>query len=88
MPSFLVETFLARGDARERTLREQRARSAAAEATRGGEPVRFDRAIHIPEDEVCFYVFDAESSRAAAAVATRAELGPLRIVEAAPSGEE
>ncbi len=88
MPSYLVETFLARGDAGERSVRERRARSAAEELTRAGTRVRFDSAIHLPEDEICFFVFDAPSSRDAALVAQRAGLDPFRVVEAVPSRKE
>ena len=87
MPSYLVETYLARGKAGERAAREQRARSAAEELT----CVSFDRSIHVPEDEVCFYVFDAPSSRDALLAAEQAELDPIRIVEAissSPAKEE
>ena len=46
---------------------------------------RFDHAIHGPEDEICFFVFDAPSSREAALVAERAALDPIRVVEAVSS---
>jgi hypothetical protein len=85
VPSYLVETFLARGRAGERTARERRARVAADELTRAGVRVRFGGTIHIPEDEICFVVFDAASSRHAALAATRAALDPFRIVEAVTS---
>jgi hypothetical protein len=88
VPSYLVETFLPRGGAGERTARERRARSAAEELTRKGTRVRFDRSIHVPEDEMCFFVFDAPSGREAALVAQRAELEPIRVVEAVTSGKE
>ena len=88
MPSYLVETYLARGHAGERTAREHRARSAAEELTRGRTRVHFDRSIHLPEDEICFYVFDAPSAREAALAAQRAGLDPLRVVEADPPGNE
>ncbi len=88
MPSYLVETYLARGDARGRTACERRARLVAAELTGEGIGVRFDRTIHIPEDEICFFVFDAPSGSDAALAAQRAELEPLRVVEAVSSGEE
>jgi hypothetical protein len=88
VPSYLVETFLPRGGAGERAARERRARSAAKKMTRKGTRVRFDQTIHVPEDEICFFVFDAPSSRAAALVAQLAELGPLRVVEAVSSGKE
>jgi hypothetical protein len=88
VPSYLAETFLARGAAEERTARERRARSAAEELTRKGTRVRFDRSIHVPEDEICFFVFDAPSSRDAALAAQRARLDPVRVVEAVASREE
>ena len=88
MPSYLVETYLARGRAGESAARERRARSAAEELTRGRTRVHFDRSIHLPEDEICFYVFDAPSAREAALAAQRAGLDPLRVVEADPPGNE
>ena len=88
MPSYLVETYLARGRAGERAARERRARSAAAELTRQGTRVRFEHSIHVPEDEICFFVFDAPSGRDAALAAQLAELGLVRVVEAVSSGKE
>jgi hypothetical protein len=88
MPSYLVETYLARGQAGERTAREQRARSAAEELTRERTPVRFDGSIHVPEDEICFFVFEAPSGQAAALAAQLAGLGATRVVEAVSSGNE
>ena len=88
MPSYLVETYLARGRAGERAASEQRARSAAAELTKGATLVRFDRSIHVPDDEICFFVFDAPSSRLATRVAERAGLEPIRVVEAVSSEKE
>ena len=88
MPSYLVETYLARGRAGERTARERRARSATEELTDGRTRVRFDCSIYVPEDEMCFFVFDAPSGREAALVAQRAGLDPIRVVQAISSGEE
>ena len=88
MPSYLVETYLARGRAGERATRERRARSAANELTDGRTRVRFDRSIYVPEDEICFFVFDAPSGRDAALTAERAELDPIRVVEAVSSRKE
>ena len=88
MKRYLVETYLARGATAERVAQEQRARSAANELASEAKGVRFDRAIHVPEDEICFFVFDASSSRDAALVAERAGLDPVRIVEAMSSEEE
>ncbi len=88
MPSYLVETYLARGDAPERAARERRARSAADELTLGSKRVRFERSVHVPEDEICFYFFDAPSGRDAELAARRAELDPIRVVEAISSRKE
>jgi hypothetical protein len=88
VPSYLVETYLARGRAGERTARERRARSAAKKLTDGRRRVRFDRSIYVPEDEICFFVFDAPSGRDAALVAERAELDSIRVVEVVSSRKE
>lgn len=87
MPSYLVETYLSRTSAGERVACEQRARSAAEELTREQTSVRFERSIHLPEDEICFFVFQAATSDDAELVAERARLDPIRIVEAVSSGE-
>ena len=88
MPSYLVETFLARGAAGERQARERRARSAAEAMTQEGTSVGFEGSIHVPEDEICFFTFAAPSGRDAALVAQSAGLEPLRVVEAIPSERE
>jgi hypothetical protein len=82
VPSYLVETFLPRGDEAQRSVGDERARSAAAELTRLGEPVRFAHSIHVPSDETCFFVFEAPSASDAARAAVRAGLEALRVVEA------
>ena len=88
MPSYLVETYLARDRAGERGAREQRARSAAHELTTLGTPVSFDTSIHVPQDEICFFIFDAPSEADAALAAQHAGLDPFRVVEMVLSGEE
>lgn len=88
MPSYLVETLLARGAAGERHAREERARSAAEALTREGTRVRFDGSIHVPEDEICFFTFEAPSGGDAVLVAQRAGLEPMRVVEAVSSPME
>jgi len=87
MPSYLVETYLRRGDVGERAARNRRARSAAEELTQERPCVRFDRSIHVLDDEICFYVFEAQSAQEAAHVAQHAGLDPIRIVEAISSGK-
>ncbi|HET7129716.1 MAG TPA: hypothetical protein VFJ93_11650 [Gaiellaceae bacterium] len=82
MPSYLVETYLARGDAGERAARELRARRVTKELARERTLVRFNHSIYVPEDEICFFVFEAPTRRAAVLAAHRAELAPIRVVEA------
>jgi len=74
VPSYLVETYVARGCA-------AAVRSAAAR-------LRFAQSIYVPEDETCFFVFDALSPSDAALAAQTAGLVPVRVVEAIPSGRE
>jgi hypothetical protein len=88
VPSFLVETYLARGLAAERASRERRARWAAEQLTLERTSVRFDHSIYVPEDEICFFVFDAPTGRAARLTAQRAGLDPIRVVEVDSSRKE
>jgi hypothetical protein len=88
MPNYLVETYLARGLSGEQATRDRRARSAAEDVTRERARVHFERSIHVPEDELCFLIFDASSPCDAALAAERAGLDPIRVVEAISSGEE
>lgn len=88
MPSYLVETYLTRGDAGVIAALEERARSAAEELTREGTSVGFGGSIHVPEDELCFFAFDAPSREVAALAAQLAGLDALRVVEAVSSREE
>lgn len=88
MPSYLVETFMARGAAGERQVRERRASEAAATLTREGTSVRFRGSIHVPEDELCFFAFEAETGSDVALAAHRAGLAALRVVRAVSTVEE
>jgi hypothetical protein len=88
VPSFLVETFLARSDTHNRIARERRARSVADELSWKGIRVRYERSIHVPEDELCFFVFEAPSGSDAALAAELAKLDPYRIVEAVTTAAE
>jgi hypothetical protein len=88
VPSYLVETFLARGFQGALAARERRARSAAEKLTREGTHTRFEGAIHVPGDEMCFFLFDAPSGRDAELAAQRADLDPFRVVEAVLSTQE
>jgi hypothetical protein len=81
MPSYLIETFLARGATDERASRERAASEAAEALTREGVRVRFAGSINVPDDEICFYTFEAESVREATLAAERAGLERFRVVQ-------
>jgi hypothetical protein len=85
---FLVEVFTPRPSAGEIATAERRARLAAGELSGADGAVRFVRATYVPEDEICFFVFDAPSGLHAALVARQAGLDPIRVVEAVSSGKE
>jgi Protein of unknown function (DUF4242) len=82
MTEFLVETYAFRNAGVEVAAGATRARAAAAELTREGKPVRFLRSIFVPEDETCFYLFEAGSQDVVEEAARRAELRFDRIAAA------
>ena len=88
MKQFLIEVFTPRTNAGELTTAECRARLAARRLSGADGEVRYVRATYVPEDETCFFVFDAPSGRHAALVAQQAGLDPIRVVEAVSSEEE
>jgi hypothetical protein len=88
MPSFLVETFLPRGDTGGRRAQDRATSSAAEALTRDGTPIRFGGSIYVPEDEICFYSFDAPTLGDVERIAERAGLRLLRVVEAISSRRE
>jgi hypothetical protein len=88
VPSYLVETYLSRSESGWKATRERRARAAVEHLTKLGVDIQFQRTIHVPEDEMCFFVFEAPSVRDAGLAAAHAGLEPLRIVEAISSGKE
>jgi hypothetical protein len=59
-----------------------RARASADEVSREGEPVRYVRAIFVPDDETCFHVFEAGSMEAVRGASERAAFPAARIVQA------
>jgi hypothetical protein len=88
MRQFLVEVFTPRAAVCELASAERRAAAAATQLSGADVAVRYVRATYIPDDEICFFVFDAPSGRDAALAAQRAGLDPIRVVEAVSSGKE
>jgi hypothetical protein len=79
---FLVELFVPRTQAPTIDSHASRARTAAADVTREGSPVRYVRAIFVPEDETCLLLFEALSVEAVHATLRRAALTADRVAAA------
>jgi len=89
VPEFLVEQYVSCADATATGSNSKRARLAAAEVSSEGTTVRYLRAILVPEDETCFYLYEAGSAEAVRGAARRAGLQFERIIAVAakPRGE-
>jgi hypothetical protein len=83
MEHYLAEIYLSR-------LRGCDVAAAAKRLEAASTPgrARFVRSIFVPEDETCFYLFEAESAEAVACVGNRAQLAFERVVEATTQGRE
>lgn len=89
MAEFLVELYVSRTDGAAVESGAERARDAAEQLTREGRPVRFVRSIFVPEDETCFYLYEAASAEQVREAARRAALPFERVakaVSASPGG--
>jgi hypothetical protein len=82
MKTYLVEAYLPRARASE--LGEATARLSAAAPASSRPPVRarYLRSTFVPEDEICFHVFEAVSAEAVREAGERAAVTFDRIVEA------
>jgi hypothetical protein len=80
---FLVELYVSRGDGAAVVESGARnARLAAEELTREGRPVRYLRSIFVPEDETCFFLYEAAGVEDVEEAAHRASLPFERVAEA------
>jgi hypothetical protein len=79
---FLVELYVSRADPLAAEQGAARARVAAEQLTREGVPVRCLRSIFVPEDETCFFLWEAASVETVRETARRASLTVERIAEA------
>ena len=76
MPSFILETYVARLPAGGLEDLVARARGAT-----GGTAVTHVRSYFVPEDDMCMHVFEGPSVAAVRAIAATAGLEPERIVQ-------
>jgi hypothetical protein len=82
MAEYLVELYVSREDSAAVESSARRAGVAAEELTAKGVPVRYVRAIFVPEDETCFFLYEAASVEAVRRAARRAGLKSERITKA------
>jgi hypothetical protein len=82
MVEFLVELYVSRGDGDSVANSAAKARIAAEELTREGTTVRYLNSIFVPEDETCFFLYQAVSADAVREAARRAALPFERVSEA------
>jgi hypothetical protein len=82
MKTYLVEAYLPRARAGELDEAVARLSADAGAATHPGGRVRYLRSTYVPDDEVCFHVFEAASAEAVRAAGQRARLTFDRIAEA------
>jgi hypothetical protein len=78
---FLVEVFVPRSRASELADAKKRVRAAVRRVSRNDRDIRYVRAIYVPEDETCFYVFDASSAQLVEEVSSLAGLRNGRVVQ-------
>jgi len=82
MPEFLAETYAPRDPPGAAAPRAADIALAAEQASQPGAPVRFLRAIVVPGEETCFWLYQAPSADAVRAAMTQARLRPERITPA------
>jgi hypothetical protein len=88
MAEFLVELYVSRVDAGAVARGAEQSRRAAAELTREGRPVRYLRSLFVPEDETCFYLYEASCVDAVREAARRAAVPFDRVTEAVADPSE
>jgi hypothetical protein len=79
---FLLELYVSRTDLAAFVDRADRARLAAEELSRQGTAVRYLYSIFVPDDETCFYLYEAASADCVREAARRAALPFDRVSEA------
>jgi hypothetical protein len=82
VPSYLIECYVPNAEASAAGGAARRARLVAEQLSRDGMSVRYLRTMFLPEDELCFHLFEADSSDVVVEVARRTEPGRFRLVSA------
>ena len=82
MPRYMVERYLPGITSDQLTLAARSAKSATAQMTQEGTPVRYLRSTFIPEAEKCFCLFEGPSEEAVRKANERAQIPFERIHQA------
>ncbi|HMC39004.1 MAG TPA: hypothetical protein VKI19_05025 [Acidimicrobiales bacterium] len=82
MSEYLVEVYLSRSAAHGGAPSAHRVAGAADQLSREGRPVRLLQAVFVPDDETCFYLFEAQSDETVIEAARRSGLLYERLVQA------
>jgi len=77
--TYLLEAYLPRSCAGEAVAAAARARSAVEEMAGEGTAIQLVRSFFLPEDELCFCLYEAPSIHEVAAAGRRAEMSFARI---------
>jgi hypothetical protein len=81
---FLLERYVPRADGGAFLRGEERARVAVAELTQIGTAIRLLHSVFVPEDEMSYYLYEADSVETVREAARRAALPYERIATAIP----
>jgi hypothetical protein len=76
--------YVSRTDPPRGVTRSERVSKIAEQVTREGRQVRLVRTIVVPEEETCFYLFQAQTAEVVREAATRAGLHFEHVVETFP----
>lgn len=82
MPGYLVEVFLSPSSVAHAPASRDEVSRAADEITRQGLEIQLTQLILVPEDETCFYLFEASSEQAVRLAVARAGLTFSRLAPA------
>ncbi|HST24523.1 MAG TPA: nickel-binding protein [Gaiellaceae bacterium] len=82
MPEYLVELYISRSNGGAVAEGAESARRAAEELGREGVRIRYVQSIFVPEEETCFFLYEAASVEAVREAARRAALPFEHVTEA------
>jgi hypothetical protein len=79
---FLAELYLPETGAKARRSVIRKAERAAASLARDGAPIRLVRSVVVPQDEMCLFLFEADSTETVCRVGKAGGIAFDRVVEA------